>query len=57
MSKSKQIAICLQILLWVWFGTITSFCAANVVNVAKLEVENKLLKEDIILLKKNKLIK
>jgi hypothetical protein len=56
MSKSKKIEISLQIFLWLWFGLITSFCATNVVNIVRLETENKILKEDIILLK-NKSIK
>jgi hypothetical protein len=33
----------LQVLLWLWFGIITSFCATNVVNIAKLENQVKSL--------------
>ena len=40
-SKHKKICLTIQILLWVWFGTITSFVANNVVNIAKLETESK----------------
>ena len=45
--KQKQISLTLQILLWLWFGLITSFVSVNVVNIVKLETENKLLKEKI----------
>jgi hypothetical protein len=46
--KHKEICRTLQVLLWVWFGTITSFVSTNVVNIAKLETENKILQEKII---------
>jgi hypothetical protein len=45
--KHKEICRTLQVLLWVWFGTITSFVSVNVVNVAKLETENKILRQNI----------
>jgi hypothetical protein len=45
--KQKEISRTLQVLLWLWFGTITSFVAANVVNIAKLETENKILRQNI----------
>lgn len=38
-KKQKEISRTLQILLWLWFGLITSFSATNVVNIAKLETE------------------
>ena len=45
--KHKEICRTLQVLLWVWFGTITSFVSVNVVNIAKLETENKILRQNI----------
>jgi hypothetical protein len=38
-KKQKEIGKTLQILLWVWFGIITSFVSVNVVNIARLETE------------------
>ncbi len=46
--KHKEICRTLQVLLWLWFGTISSFVATNVVNIARLETENKILQEKII---------
>jgi cell division protein FtsB len=46
-SKHKEIHRTLQVLLWVWFGVMTSFVSTNVVNIAKLETENKVLKQNI----------
>lgn len=50
----------IQVLLWLWFGLITSFCAVNVVNIARLETQvktlennNKLLNDRITLIKLN----
>jgi hypothetical protein len=40
-KKQKQISLTLQIILWLWFGTITSFVSVNVVNIARLETEIK----------------
>lgn len=51
MSKDKQIEKTIQILLWLWFGIITSFTAVNVVNIARLETENKLLRENITMIR------
>jgi hypothetical protein len=45
--KQKEIIKTLQVLLWLWFGTITSFVATNVVNIARLETENKILRQNI----------
>jgi hypothetical protein len=39
--RQKEICKTLQILLWIWFGLVTSFCATNVVNIAKLETQIK----------------
>jgi hypothetical protein len=33
----------LQVLLWLWFGVMTSFVITNVVNIAKLENQVKSL--------------
>lgn len=41
MNNQKQIHKTLQVLLWLWFGVITSFVSANVVNIAKIETEIK----------------
>jgi hypothetical protein len=40
-KKQKEIHRTLQILLWIWFGTITSFVSVNVVNIARLQTEMK----------------
>jgi cell division protein FtsB len=45
--KHKNICLTLQVLLWLWFGTITSFVSVNVVNIARLETEVKQLKHNI----------
>jgi uncharacterized membrane protein YgcG len=39
--KQKEITRTLQVLLWLWFGTITSFTIVNTVNIAKLETQVK----------------
>jgi hypothetical protein len=48
----------LQVLLWLWFGVITSFCSTNFVNISKLETQvkslenaNKTLNDRIVFLK------
>jgi hypothetical protein len=46
-KKQKEITRTLQVLLWLWFGTITSFTMVNTVNIAKLETENKILRQNI----------
>jgi hypothetical protein len=45
--KNKEIIKTLQVLLWIWFGTITSFAIVNTVNIAKLETDNKLIHDQI----------
>jgi hypothetical protein len=40
-QKQKQINLTLQIILWLWFGLITSFVSVNVVNIARLETQMK----------------
>jgi cell division protein FtsB len=64
MCNPKKVEKSLQVLLWLWFGTITSFCAVNVVNIAKLETRvdllekhNKTLNDRITLLKHQNLKK
>jgi hypothetical protein len=39
--KQKEIHKTLQVLLWLWFGTITSFTIVNVANIVKLETQVK----------------
>jgi hypothetical protein len=46
MNNQKQIHKTLQVLLWLWFGVITSFTAVNVVNIVKLETQVKNLSQD-----------
>jgi hypothetical protein len=46
-KKQKEIIRTLQVLLWIWFGVVTSFVSTNVVNIAKLETENKILRQNI----------
>jgi hypothetical protein len=55
-SKHKEIHRTLQVLLWLWFGTITSFAAVNVTNIAKLETDNKLIYEQLNNLEKRHLL-
>jgi len=45
--KNKEICRTLQVLLWIWFGVMTSFVSTNVVNIEKLETENKILRQNI----------
>jgi hypothetical protein len=37
----------LQVLLWLWFGAMTSFVSTNVVNIAKLETDSQITHEKI----------
>ena len=46
-NKNKQISKTLQILLWLWFGTITSFVSVNVVNIAILQTELNIIKRNL----------
>lgn len=39
----------LQVLLWLWFGIITSFTCVNVVNIARLETRLDSFKERSII--------
>ena len=39
--KSKEICRTIQVLLWLWFGIITSFTVVNTENIVKLETESK----------------
>jgi hypothetical protein len=54
--KSKEICRTIQVLLWLWFGTITSFTIVNTVNIAKLETDNKLIHKKIENLEKRHLL-
>jgi hypothetical protein len=39
--RQKEITKTLQVLLWLWFGTITSIALVNMTNIAKLETQIK----------------
>jgi hypothetical protein len=39
--RHKEICRTIQVLLWLWFGTMTSFTIVNTVNIAKLETQMK----------------
>jgi hypothetical protein len=54
--KQKEICRTLQVLLWLWFGTITSFTIVNTVNIAKLETHVKDLNHQIQDLEKRHLL-
>lgn len=47
MNRQKQHYRTLQVLLWMWFGTVSSFVSVNVVNIATLQTENRILYENI----------
>jgi hypothetical protein len=55
-KKQKEICRTIQILLWLWFGTMTSFVIVNVVNIARLETELKLVNKQLENLEKRYLI-
>jgi hypothetical protein len=46
MNTSQHSKI-LQVILWVWFGTITLFTAVDIANVARLESQVKNLKDEL----------
>lgn len=46
-KKQKEIIRTLQVLLWLWFGIMTSFVAVNVVDIARLETQVKILHQDV----------
>jgi cell division protein FtsB len=50
MEEHKEIQRSLQVLLWIWFGTITSFCAVNVANIVKLETQVDTMKDQLNML-------
>jgi hypothetical protein len=50
--KQKEICRTLQVLLWLWFGTMTSFTIVNVSNIVKLETQVKNLKDELYDLEK-----
>jgi hypothetical protein len=43
--KNKEVIKTLQVLLWLWFGTITSFTIVNMANIVKLETDSKAVHE------------
>jgi hypothetical protein len=43
--KNKEVIKTLQVLLWLWFGTITSFTIVNMANIVKLETDSKAVYE------------
>ena len=45
--RHKEIIKTLQVLLWLWFGTITSFAIVNMTNIAKLETQVKNLNDEL----------
>jgi len=45
--KSKEICRTLQVLLWLWFGIITSFTVVNMTNIVKLETDSKAIYEQL----------
>ena len=54
--KQKEIHKTLQVLLWLWFGTMTSFTIVNTVNIVKLETEIENLNHKIQNLEKRHLL-
>ncbi len=47
MNNNQDIQKSLQILLWLWFGTMTSFTIVNTVNIAKLESQVNNLTDEL----------
>ena len=45
--KHKEVYRTLQILLWLWFGTITSFTVVNMANIVKLETDSKAIHKQL----------
>jgi hypothetical protein len=54
--KNKEICRTLQIILWLWFGLVTSFVSVNVVNIARLETQVKHLNQELYDLQKQYLL-
>jgi hypothetical protein len=55
-TKHTEIKKSLQVLLWIWFGTMTSFVSTNVVNIVKLENQTQMNQEQIQNLEKRILL-
>jgi hypothetical protein len=55
-TKHTEIKKSLQVLLWIWFGTMTSFVSTNVVNIVKLENQTQMTQEQIQNLEKRILL-
>jgi hypothetical protein len=47
MNNNQDIQKSLQILLWLWFGTMTSFTIVNVANIVKLETQIENLNHEL----------
>jgi hypothetical protein len=45
--KQREISRTLQVILWLWFGIITSFVATNVVNIARLQLQYDYILEQL----------
>ncbi len=54
--RQKETTKTLQVLLWLWFGTMTSFTIVNTVNIVKLETEVKNLNHELYNLEKRHLL-
>jgi hypothetical protein len=54
--RQKEITKTLQVLLWLWFGTITSFAIVNMTNIAKLETQIKIINYELDQLEKRHLL-
>jgi hypothetical protein len=54
--KQKQIFRTLQVLLWLWFGMISSFVSVNVVNISKLETQVENINQKILNLEQRHLM-
>jgi hypothetical protein len=55
-NKQNEVCKILKILMWVWFGTITSFVAMNVLNNVKLETKVNNFQHSVNDLKKDYLM-
>jgi hypothetical protein len=52
-KKQNEVCRVLKILIWVWFGAITSFVAMNVLNIVRIETKVSNLQHSITDLKKD----
>ena len=56
MNNPHQVCKVLKILLWLWFGTISSVVISDFVNIARLQSENQIIKTNIQSLKDRMLV-